>query len=168
MGALGTLGQPLIDSLRFLRQAVPRNHWMMARVNGSASLSVGLSSIFFIYLMKSHSSLPQLKLVCLHQLESPLRMRLVGAELSLYSLALSLLGGRLWLTTSLQELMGGLRLADEVVVVREQLLEVDGRFIKEHTGDYWSGFVSEGSLDGTVDVVSDEGLPVLTLELVKA
>jgi len=91
----------------------------------------------------------------------------MGAKFSLYSRARSLLGGRLLLTTSLQELMGGLCLATEVVVVREQLLEVHCLFVEKHTGDDWGCLVSEGSLDGAVNVVSDEGLSILTLELVE-
>lgn len=63
--------------------------------------------------------------------------------------------------------MGGLCLLGEVVVVREQLLEVHCTLIKKHTCDDWGCLISEGSLDGPVDVVSDEGLPVLTLKLVE-
>lgn len=87
-----------------------------------------------------------------------------AAESSLYSVARSLLGGSLCvLATLLQELVGCLCLAGEVAVVGEQLLEVDGLFIKKHTSNDWGCLVSEGFLDCSINVVSDEGLSIFAL-----
>lgn len=55
----------------------------------------------------------------------------------------------------------------EVRGVGEELLEVDNGLIEEHTGDSWGVSVSEGHLDDTVDVVSDEVALVLTRELIE-
>lgn len=67
-----------------------------------------------------------------------------------------------------EQLVGLVRLGLEVLVLREQKLELDGGLVEEHTGDGWSELFSIGSVDGLVNVVSDEVVPVVagqTLEL---
>jgi len=67
-----------------------------------------------------------------------------------------------------EQLVGLVRLGLEVLVLREQKLELDGGLVEEHTGDGWSELFSVGCMDGLVNVVSDEVVPVVagqTLEL---
>lgn len=55
----------------------------------------------------------------------------------------------------------------EIGVVSEQHLEVDGCFVKQHTGDNWGCLVAESALDRAIDVVSNEGLSLFALESIE-
>jgi len=66
-----------------------------------------------------------------------------------------------------QKLMSLIDPASEVLIVGKQLLEVHNVLIQESTSDNWCKFVSENSLDGLVNVVSDKGSSVITLELLE-
>ena len=70
----------------------------------------------------------------------------------------------LLLTALLEKVVSCLGLLSEVHVIGEEKLEVDSLLVEEHTGNDWSGLVTEGSLNRTVDAVADECLSLFALE----
>jgi hypothetical protein len=66
-----------------------------------------------------------------------------------------------------QKLMSLVHSTGEVLVVGQEPLEVNDVFIKESTSDNWSEFISEYSLDGLVNVISNKGSSCITLKLIK-
>lgn len=62
------------------------------------------------------------------------------------------------LTALLEEVVRSLGLVHEIGVIAEQSLEIDSLLVEKHTGDDWGGLIAEGSLDGSIDAISYEGL----------
>lgn len=72
-----------------------------------------------------------------------------------------LLSGRSGLLAVLEDVASLVDLGDEVSLVGEELLVVDGRLVENHTGDGRGFLVTEGSQDGGVDSVTNEVLTLL-------
>lgn len=73
----------------------------------------------------------------------------------------------LLLTALLEKVVSCLGLLSEVHVIGEEKLEVDSLLVEEHTGNDWSGLITEGSLNGGVDAVADECLSLFALESIE-
>jgi len=58
-------------------------------------------------------------------------------------------------------------LSPEVLGVTEQLLEVHGILIQKHTSDSWSVLFAISLLDHSINVVSNEVVPVWSTQLIQ-
>jgi len=118
-------------------------------------LFAGFLKVLYQILDEVSSSIPLLGEVCLHLSKLPRRVDYDGEEISFCSLAKRLL---LLLTALLEEVVRSLGLVHEIGVIAEQSLEIDSLLVEKHTGDDWGGLIAEGSLDGSIDAISYEGL----------
>lgn len=66
-----------------------------------------------------------------------------------------------------EELIGLASLSLEVLVLGEEQLEINGRFIKEHTSDGGSEFLAIALVDSLVNVVTDKVVSVVALQFVE-
>ena len=64
-----------------------------------------------------------------------------------------------------EQFVGFVCLGLEVLVLSEESLELNGRLVKEHTGDGWSELLSVSCMDGLVNVVTNEVISVITRQL---
>jgi hypothetical protein len=63
-----------------------------------------------------------------------------------------------------EQLIGLASLSLEVLVLGQKQLVIDCCFIKEHTSNGWSVLFTVRSMNGLINVVTDEVVSVITLE----